>query len=106
MNSLTISQTTARRYILGKQGLWPGRRWAGKAGTAKAIRHMEAVQIDPLTVVARSHDLGLHSRVIDYRPEYLDRLMHHERQFFDYGGGLFIYPLDELPYWRVSMQRR
>ena len=106
MNSLIISQTTARRYILGKQGLWPGRRWVGKAGTAKAIRHMEAVQIDPLTVVARSHDLVLHSRVVDYRPEYLDRLMHHERQFFDYGGGLFIYPLDELPYWRVSMQRR
>ncbi|HLF26168.1 MAG TPA: hypothetical protein VJG32_07525 [Anaerolineae bacterium] len=25
--SLTISKTTLRRYILGRQGLWPGRRW-------------------------------------------------------------------------------
>lgn len=24
---LTIDIQTARRFILGKQGLWPGRRW-------------------------------------------------------------------------------
>jgi len=32
MNPITISQQTARRFVLGKQGLWPGRRWKGKKG--------------------------------------------------------------------------
>jgi uncharacterized protein YcaQ len=75
-------------------------------GTAQALRVTEAVQIDPLIVIARNHDLTLHSRVIDYRPEQLDRLLYTDRLFFDYGGTIFIYPIDELPYWRVVMQRK
>ena len=35
---LTIDIETARRFILGKQGLWPGRRWSGLAGAEQAIR--------------------------------------------------------------------
>ncbi len=101
----TISVTTMRRFILGQQGLWPGRRWQGKAGAAQAIREIGAVQIDPLVVVARNHDLKLHSRVADYRPDYLNELLYQDRQFFDYGGWLQIYPMDELPYWKVHMQR-
>ena len=30
-----ISKQTRRRYILGRQGLWPGRRWMGLAGVAQ-----------------------------------------------------------------------
>jgi uncharacterized protein len=104
--AMTISKTTARRFVLGKQGLWPGRRWAGINGTAAALRAIEMVQMDPLNVVARSHDIVLWSRVSDYRPEFLDSLLYQERQFFDYGGGLFIYPMAELPYWRLSMKKR
>ena len=106
MPELSITPTTARRYILGRQGLWPGRRWQGLNGTAQALLTTEAVQIDPLVVVARNHDLILHSRVVDYQPEYLDRLLYHDRAFFDYGGTVFIYPMHELPYWRVVMQRK
>ncbi|MCI0399309.1 MAG: winged helix DNA-binding domain-containing protein [Chloroflexi bacterium] len=106
MDSITISKTTARRFVLGRQGLWPGRRWAGKEGTAGALRTMEALQMDPLNIVARSHDIALWGRVIDYRPEYLDQLLYQDRAFFDYGGGLFIYPMSELPFWRVPMRHR
>lgn len=106
METLTISKTTARRFVLGRQGLWPGRRWMGQEGTAEALRAIEAVQMDPLNVVARSHDLVLWSRVSGYRPAYLDHLLYQTRQFFDYGGGLFIYPMTELPYWRLPMRRR
>ncbi len=106
MSDRSIGLTAARRFLLGRQGLWPGRRWQGLAGTAEALRAVEAVQIDPLAVVARNHDLTLHSRVIDYHPEHLDRLLYRDRAFFDYGGTVFIYPRDELPYWRVVMQRK
>jgi uncharacterized protein YcaQ len=106
MPPLEISKITYRRFLLGRQGLWPGRRWRGKAGTAAAIRACEAVQMDPLVMVARSHDLVLHSRVQDYKPGHLDQLMYGERRFFDYGGGLFFYPMSELPYWRLHMRHR
>ncbi len=101
----TITVPTMRRFILGKQGLWPGRRWQGKAGAAQAIREIGAVQIDPLVVVARNHDLKLHSRVAGYESEHLNELLYHDRQFFDYGGLLQIYPMEELPYWKIHMQR-
>ena len=103
---INISKQTARRFVLGKQGLWPGRRWKGKKGTADAINVCEAVQLDPLNVVARSQDIVLHSRVIDYKPEYLYKVAYEERKFFDYGGWLAMYPMHELPYWRVHMEAR
>jgi uncharacterized protein len=103
---ITISQQTARRYLLGKQGLWPGRRWKGKKGTAQAIRACEAVQLDPLNIFARSQDTVLHSRVLDYKPDYLYQLAYKERQFFDYGGWLAMYPMADLPYFRYHMEKR
>ena len=99
----TISPTIQRRFILGRQGLWPGRRWAGKAGTAQALRQAEAVQIDPVSVVAQSHDIVLWGRVLDYQPEQLLSSAYEERKFFDYGGALYFYPMEELPYWRMRM---
>ncbi|MCC7446243.1 MAG: YcaQ family DNA glycosylase [Anaerolineae bacterium] len=105
-DSTSIAAATMRRFILGKQGLWPGRRWQGKSGAAQAIRSIGGVQIDPLVVVARNHDLKLHSRVDSYDPDHLNDLLYQERQFFDYGGLLYIYPMDELPYWKVHMQRQ
>lgn len=103
---IAIPRDVARRYLLGWQGLWPGRRWQGKAGAAEALRALGAVQMDPMTVVARSHDLVLWSRVDGYDPAHLDELLYRDRAFFDYGGHLDIYPMDELPYWRLHMRRR
>ena len=77
---------TARRFILGCQGLWPGRRFTGRPGARKALHQSDLIQIDPLNVVGRSHDLALHARAWDYRPEHLDHLLYTSREFFDYGG--------------------
>lgn len=101
----TISLRTARRYILGRQGLWPGRRWRDLRGTEQAMRAMEHLQLDPLVVIARAQDLMLHSRVIDYRLEDWARLTYEQRRFFDWGGWLAVRPMEELPYWRVLMRR-
>ncbi len=102
---LTINIETARRFILGKQGLWPGRRWRGTAGTEAAMRAMEYLQLDPLQILARSQDITLHSRVLDYAPGMWEDLAYQQRQFFDWGGWLAVRPMDELPHWRVVMRR-
>ncbi len=102
---LTIDIDVARRFILGKQGLWPGRRWSGMYGTEQAMREMEYLQLDPLQVIARSHDIQLHSRVLDYAPGLWEDVTYSQRKFFDWGGWLATRPMDELPYWRVVMHR-
>jgi len=106
MTPINISNQTARRFILGKQGLWPGRRWNGKKGAEQAINACEAVQLDPLNVIARSHDIVLHSRVLDYKPDYLYQVAYKERKAFDYGGWLAMYPMSNLPYFRYHMEKR
>ncbi len=105
MTHQTISKQTHRRFILGRQGLWPGRRWDGKAGLTEAMRSIEAVQVDPVSVIAQSHDLVLWGRVSGYQPELLREVAYTDRKFFDYGGWLVIYPMEELPFWRVPMER-
>lgn len=102
---LTIDIPTARRFILGKQGLWPGRRWRGLEGTEQAMRTLEYVQLDPLQIIARSQDIMLHSRVLDYVPGMWEKVTYEQRKFFDWGGWLAVRPMDELPHWRVMMRR-
>jgi len=62
--------------------------------------------MDPLNIIARSHDLALWARVVDYQSDDLDALLYRDRAFFDYGGNLRIYPMSELPYWRAAMRRK
>src|SRR5215211_4243041 len=102
---LTIDIETARRFILGKQGLWPGRRWRGIKGTEQAMRAIEYLQLDPLQIVARSQDITLFSRVLEYRPGMWEEVTYKKRKFFDWGGWLAARPMDELPYWRTVMHR-
>jgi uncharacterized protein YcaQ len=102
---LTINIDTARRFILGKQGLWPGRRWRGIEGTEQAMHAMEYLQLDPLQIIARSQDITLHSRVLDYTPGMWEDVTYQQRKFFDWGDWLAVRAMDELPYWRVVMRR-
>jgi uncharacterized protein len=103
---LVIDPVSRRRFILGLHGLYPGRRWSGKEGIVSAIAAIGGLQIDPLNVVARSHDITMWGRVRDYRTADLDALLYKERALFDWGGTVFIYPIQDLPHWRVVMERR
>ena len=100
-----ISAVTARRYVMGRGGLWPGRRWRGLEGAGDAMRAMEDLQLDPLVVVARAHDLALHSRVADYIIDDWAVLTYERHEFFEWGGWLAVRPMEELPYFRVLMRR-
>lgn len=104
--ALKISKMTQRQFILGKQGLYPGRRWQGKAGVYEAVHAGCVVQMDPPSVVARSHDIVLYGRVLDYQPADLDAALYTDRSCFDYGGAITIHPIEELPYWRVVMYHK
>ncbi len=103
--TVDISAITARRYVMGRSGLWPGRRWQGLPGTDSAMRALGDLQLDPLVAVARAHDLMLHSRVDDYAIDDWATLTYGRREFFEWGGWLAVRPMDELPWYRVLMRR-
>ena len=102
----TISRLTFRRFILGQQGLWPGRRFKGLNGAESALHQMQGLQLDPLTMVARSQDIAMYGRVLNYKPAHLYEMAYQQRKAFDYGGWLFMYPMSEFPYWRLPMKYR
>lgn len=106
MESIRLREDVARRFLLGIQGLWPGRRWTGRNGAAAAIRALGRLQLDPVSLVARSHDLVLASRVTGYHPDHLNEIVYGERLFFEYGGHLDVYPSGEYPYWDLHKTRR
>ena len=53
-------------------GLWPGRRWQGVEGTEQAMREMDNLQLDPLQIIARSHDISYIAVSSQIRPTSLD----------------------------------
>lgn len=102
----SISKQTYRRFLLASQGLWPGRRFEGPLGAESALRQMQALQLDPLVMVARSQDIAMYGRVFNYKPEHLYKMAYEKRKAFDYGGWLMMYPMGDFPYWRLHMRQR
>ena len=86
----SISKKTYRRFLLASQGLWPGRRYQGLTGAEAALRQMQALQLDPLTMVARSQDIAMYGRVLNYKPDLLYKMAYEQRKAFDYGGWLMM----------------
>src|SRR5258706_6999833 len=101
----SISKLTYRRSLLGQQGLWPGRRSKGLNGVEPAFRQIEALQLDPLNIVARSQEIAMYGRVLDFKPEHLYQMAYEKRKAFDYGGLVAMCPIGEPPFWRTYMMR-
>src|SRR5690606_24864498 len=57
-------------------------------------------------IIARSQDLALAGRVIDYTSGMWEEVCYGQRNFFDWGAWLAVRPMDELPYWRTLMRRQ
>src|SRR5258706_4354865 len=101
----SISKLTFRRFLLGQQGLWPGRRFKGLNGVEPAFRQIEALQLDPLNIVARSQEIAMYGRVLDFKPEHLYQMAYEKRKAFDYGGLLGQHSIEEHPILRTYMMR-
>lgn len=103
---LTVSRKAARRFLLRRSGLGraPGEpgRWPSPVDTAAAVRSLEYVQVDPMSVLARSADLVLGARVSGYRPEVLDGLLYRERALVEVvGAERMIVPVEDYPLFRL-----
>lgn len=102
-----VSKAAARRFLVRKSGL--AARTAnprGAAGVVAIVRQVEAVQIDPVMILDRNHNLVLFNRVNGYRPAQLESAV-RDNLLLDYlcGPRCFV-PMEEYPYFVPAMKRR
>ena len=104
MSELNLTIAGARALHLAAQGmLQPRRRKAAKADVIAAIRQMGMLQIDTISVVARSPYLVLWSRLGDYDPGWLEEHL-AEGQLFEYWAheACFV-PIEDYGLYRHRM---
>ena len=90
--------------MLAAQGLdRRPRRRARKADVLAAIRRMGALQIDTISVVARSPYLVLWTRIGDYDPRWLDALLAERRLFEYWSHEACFLPIEDYPLYRHRM---
>lgn len=82
--TLTLSPTLARRLTITRQRLAGPRPSPDATGIMDAVRDLGCLQLDPINVVARSHQLVLFSRLGPYNLAHLDTLLWEEKQLFEY----------------------
>ncbi len=73
-----------KRIALDRQGLLRSEHFGrGKGAVLRAVEQLGYVQIDTISVVARAHHHVLWSRIGNYQPVFLQRLV-GERKLFEY----------------------
>ncbi|OAI41896.1 hypothetical protein AYO38_11970, partial [bacterium SCGC AG-212-C10] len=98
----TLSRQQVRTALLHVQGIGRPPK-PNRAGVMQAIRRMQELQIDTISVVARSQYLVLWSRLGDYDPALLDAL-HADGQLFEYWSHAACYlPVEDYPLFRRLM---
>ncbi|RJG17029.1 winged helix-turn-helix domain-containing protein [Massilia cavernae] len=104
MTELHLSQPAARALHLAAQGmLRPRRRKAAKGDVIEAIRRMGMLQIDTISVVARSPYLVLWSRLGDYDPAWLEEHLAEGRLFEYWAHEACFVPIEDYGLYRHRM---
>lgn len=111
--AVTVTPLAARRFLRRTLGLD-----TPHADVATALAHHGYVQIDPINICGRMHDLILRNRVRDYREGGLARHLHgdgpvllpaEKRLAFEHhvpGTGILVaFPLDAWPHLQGAMRR-
>jgi uncharacterized protein YcaQ len=104
MTEPILTLGAARALHLAAQGmLQTPRRRATRADVLAAIRRMGVLQIDTISVVARSPYLVLWSRVGDYDPSWLDALLAEGRLFEYWAHEACFIPIEDYGLYRHRM---
>src|SRR5438132_2242955 len=107
---LRVTRDAVIRFLLGAQHLaHDGPRGLGPAPTPAAvlreIRHLECVQIDPVSVVERNQHLVLAARLPGYLPRTLGELLRRRRVFEYWANASCIIPVEDYPIFEGTRRR-
>jgi len=107
---LRISREGAARFLLEAQHLLrsmasDSRSPATAAAVLREIRHLECVQIDPVSVVERNQHLVLAARTPGYRPRTLGELLRRRRVFEYRANAACVVPMEDYPLFEGTRRR-
>lgn len=101
MDTLTLTNRQARRFLLAHQALWPPHQLVGKDALLGYIRRVGCIQYDPLNIVGHNPELVLQSRGVKFRAVLLQDLLYHDRQLVDgWDKNMSIYPVEDWGYFQ------
>jgi uncharacterized protein YcaQ len=101
---MQLSITAARNIHLAAQGLLnPPKQRADKDAVLKTIQNMGVLQIDTISVVARSPYLVLWSRLGDYQSEWLEQHLEEGKLFEYWSHEACFLPIESFGRYRHQM---
>jgi uncharacterized protein YcaQ len=103
VGSVDFSVETARELLLAAQGLGSVPERATKDDVRGIIRRMGVLQIDSISVVARSPYLVLWSRLGSYEPRWLDELLAEGALFEYWSHAACFIPIEDYGLYRRLM---
>ena len=108
-SGMTLSRDEARWIAVAAQGLdrRPFRRRPTKADILATIRAIGCVQLDTISVISRSHETVLWSRLGPYDPALITELYdpdHAITEFWAHAAAIL--PIELLPLFRGYMEKR
>jgi len=98
---LEISKKQAQQFILHRQGLTTDFSSLSLLDTIKRIHNL---QIDTISVVARSQDLTLYNRKSDYQEGQIWKLLKEKKLFEYWSHGICLLPIEEYPFYAWKME--
>lgn len=99
-----LSKEEARLFHLYAVGLHGHRYPDGEEGLRACFADLDVLQLDPLPLLGRSHNLVIQARVAGTHPGEVLELVHRERLGFEYWDKvLSLIPIDHYPAFRPWM---
>jgi uncharacterized protein YcaQ len=104
---LELSKDKARRFFLKQQLLADSELAKGKLGALRIIEKLGYIQIDTINVIERAHHVVLHTRLPDYKQQYLHQLLARDKRIFEYWAhaASFI-PMRDYRFYLPTIQRK
>ena len=103
MGPIVFSVEAARELLLAAQGLGAVSKRATKEDVRGIIRRMGVLQIDSISVIARSPYLVLWSRLGSYEPKWLDELLAEGALFEYWSHAACFIPIEDYGLYRRFM---
>ena len=102
---LQWTKEEARWYLLYSLGLHGHGYPPGEEGIRQCFADLDVLQLDPLPILGRSHDLVIQARVGGTHPGQVLELVHRERLGFEYWDKMLsLIPIVHFPWFRARME--
>ena len=104
---MKVAKEAARRFLVARHLLGPARSLGGGPDAVLGVlRKLGSIQLDPVEVAGRSHDLVLHARVAGYDPAWCDELYERREIVEAYNKGLSLVLASDFAWFRVRRSYR